>query len=190
MTLAADTGNFGSPSNVSNAIGYNVYLTDQAGTLYGFLQGNGPPPGSIAGLFANVYFGLNHSPSGSTFGFELGNHDAFTPGAPGSVAAPDVVIVGVGSNIEFSIPNSYFEGALTGLSNTIYAVAGDTITFRLSQSFGYSVAGGSSYGTARLGEVTLNDVAATPLPATLPLFAGGLSALGLLGWRKKRKAVA
>jgi hypothetical protein len=27
----------------------------------------------------------------------------------------------------------------------------------------------------------------TPLPATLPLFAGGLGALGLLGWRRKRK---
>jgi hypothetical protein len=30
---------------------------------------------------------------------------------------------------------------------------------------------------------------ATPLPAALPLFAGGLGALGLLGWRRKRKAV-
>ena len=30
----------------------------------------------------------------------------------------------------------------------------------------------------------------TPLPAALPLFAGGLSALGLLGWRRKRKQVA
>jgi hypothetical protein len=30
----------------------------------------------------------------------------------------------------------------------------------------------------------------TPLPATLPLFASGLGALGLLGWRKKRKAQA
>ena len=28
----------------------------------------------------------------------------------------------------------------------------------------------------------------TPLPATLPLFATGLGALGLLGWRRKRKA--
>jgi hypothetical protein len=28
---------------------------------------------------------------------------------------------------------------------------------------------------------------ATPLPATLSLFAGGLGALGLLGWRRKRK---
>jgi hypothetical protein len=28
---------------------------------------------------------------------------------------------------------------------------------------------------------------ATPLPATLPLFATGLGALGLLGWHRKRK---
>jgi hypothetical protein len=27
-----------------------------------------------------------------------------------------------------------------------------------------------------------------PLPGTLPLFASGLGALGLLGWRRKRKA--
>ena len=30
----------------------------------------------------------------------------------------------------------------------------------------------------------------TPLPAALPLFATGLGALGLLGWRRKRKAQA
>ena len=30
----------------------------------------------------------------------------------------------------------------------------------------------------------------TPLPATLPLFATGLGSLGLLGWRRKRKAQA
>jgi hypothetical protein len=29
---------------------------------------------------------------------------------------------------------------------------------------------------------------ATPIPATLPLFATGLGGLGLLGWRRKRKA--
>jgi hypothetical protein len=30
----------------------------------------------------------------------------------------------------------------------------------------------------------------TPLPAALPLFATGIGALGLLGWRRKRKARA
>jgi hypothetical protein len=30
----------------------------------------------------------------------------------------------------------------------------------------------------------------TPLPAALPLFATGIGGLGLLGWRRKQKAVA
>ena len=34
------------------------------------------------------------------------------------------------------------------------------------------------------------EVLAVPLPATLPLFATGLVGLGLLGWRRKRKAQA
>jgi hypothetical protein len=33
-------------------------------------------------------------------------------------------------------------------------------------------------------------VAQTPLPAALPLFAGGLGAFGLFAWRRKRKAAA
>jgi hypothetical protein len=37
---------------------------------------------------------------------------------------------------------------------------------------------------------TAEVVSATPLPAALPLFAGGLSAMSLLGWRRKRKGAA
>jgi hypothetical protein len=33
-------------------------------------------------------------------------------------------------------------------------------------------------------------IAETPLPGALSLFAGGLGAIGLLGWRRKRKAAA
>jgi hypothetical protein len=36
----------------------------------------------------------------------------------------------------------------------------------------------------------VDGVTAVPLPAALPLFASGLGALGLLGWRRKRKALA
>jgi putative exporter of polyketide antibiotics len=36
--------------------------------------------------------------------------------------------------------------------------------------------------------VTLEDNAAVPLPGALPLFAGGLGVLGLLGWRRRRRA--
>ena len=34
------------------------------------------------------------------------------------------------------------------------------------------------------------EVSQTPLPAALPLFATGLGALGLIGWRRKRKQAA
>ena len=37
---------------------------------------------------------------------------------------------------------------------------------------------------------TFSELTATPLPAALPLFATGLGALGLLGWRRKKKAAA
>ena len=37
---------------------------------------------------------------------------------------------------------------------------------------------------------TWSAVAETPLPAALPLFATGLGAMGLLGWRRKRKNAA
>jgi hypothetical protein len=41
-----------------------------------------------------------------------------------------------------------------------------------------------------IGITDLTVSAATPLPAALPLFATGLGGLGLLGWRRKRKAQA
>ena len=40
------------------------------------------------------------------------------------------------------------------------------------------------------GSITYTYTPATPLPAALPLFASGIGGLGLLGWRRKRKAKA
>ena len=53
-----------------------------------------------------------------------------------------------------------------------------------SSSAGYLI---SYLGQERVGSFL---VSTTPLPAALPLFASGLGALGLLGWRRKRKAGA
>jgi hypothetical protein len=55
-----------------------------------------------------------------------------------------------------------------------------------------ALTGNTSFGCCSLqtvGNFTVTPVA-TPLPAALPLFAGGLGALGVLGWRRKRKAAA
>jgi hypothetical protein len=40
------------------------------------------------------------------------------------------------------------------------------------------------------GTMSISAVPETPLPAALPLFATGLGALGLFGWRRKRKQAA
>jgi hypothetical protein len=54
----------------------------------------------------------------------------------------------------------------------------------------YGLVGGVPDNTgALLISVSANSISSqTPLPAALPLFATGLGALGLLGWRRKRKA--
>jgi hypothetical protein len=48
----------------------------------------------------------------------------------------------------------------------------------------------AGFPTAGFWTAEFPAAAATPLPATLPLFATGLGALGLLGWRRKKKTTA
>jgi hypothetical protein len=56
--------------------------------------------------------------------------------------------------------------------------------------FGY-VEGFDSAGNFLIsGDVAINPLSSTPLPAALPLFASGLGALGVFGLRRKRKAQA
>ena len=45
-------------------------------------------------------------------------------------------------------------------------------------------------GVAPFYHLTSGSLTATPLPAALPLLATGLGAMGLLGWRRKRKNAA
>jgi hypothetical protein len=48
--------------------------------------------------------------------------------------------------------------------------------------------GTGTFGLTSMGDTTFS--ATVPLPAALPLFATGLVGLGLLGWRRKKKAAA
>jgi hypothetical protein len=61
----------------------------------------------------------------------------------------------------------------------------------VSQLSVFGLAGtGADFGTLIMSTDGSIGAAATPLPAALPLFAGGLGALGIVGWRRKRKSVA
>ena len=66
-----------------------------------------------------------------------------------------------------------------------------TISFGPSPNFSTDsviLASGASANNTDNPGVWSSAAVATPLPAALPLFVSGLGALGLLGWRRKRKA--
>jgi hypothetical protein len=108
----------------------------------------------------------------------LGGTDFVTTGA---ISAPFQIS---GSNITAVIPLS------------LLPVVGN---FTSPDQFGWNFwTRGSLLGNPVAGNPGLADFApnlddarvVTPLPGALPLFATGLGALGLLGWRRKRKATA
>ena len=136
---------------------------------------------------------------------EIGLLDADSSAAPGNTVSS--YTISVGSNVVdlTALLNTAME-ADAGLNSYEYW---DTIT--LPNSALSLLAGGSPRvsltlqgpGLGVLGTTTYNGAAldfstiaidtvgtATPLPAALPLFATGLGAMGLLGWRRKRKAQA
>ena len=65
-------------------------------------------------------------------------------------------------------------------------IGGTIISWEVGQSV--PVICGTTCPTFPSGES--GSIDPTPLPAALPLFASGLGALGLLGWRRKKKAAA
>jgi len=73
------------------------------------------------------------------------------------------------------IPSQTADASNTGRLFFDVLTPGDSLTFLSGHDYSSFAAGPSSE---------------TPLPAALPLFASGLGALGLLGWRRKRKDVA
>jgi hypothetical protein len=78
---------------------------------------------------------------------------------------------------------------------TVYTIAGLTadatttnFSFQALKAPGFETFPFASAGY-HFDNVVVEDVTetATPLPAALPLFATGLGALGLIGWRRTRK---
>jgi hypothetical protein len=177
---SAAAGNFGSPTNITQGASYQTFLKDQGGFVYGLVQITGDA-GSSAGSFANVYFGTS---AGSTIGFEITNGDVFQPGGIGPFPLSYSFAVSAdGTGVEFKLPESFFETTVDGINAGLHP--GDQLMWRLSQSFGYSVAGGTSYGADRLGVVTLSG--AVPEPQTWAMMLIGFAGLGFMAYRRKSK---
>ena len=80
-----------------------------------------------------------------------------------------------------------FDAATWGVSATDWLTILSNVTL-----FGFPTDAFNGADTIGIDNVTLQSStpAPVPLPAGLPLMAGGLGLLGLMGWRRKRKAAA
>ena len=111
----------------------------------------------------------------------------------GNVTLADVTVVtsSDGLGLEFMIPDKYFTAAIGGLTyNTgqTFPTSGDQVSLCLSQSFGYSVAGGSPCKTSPIAKLALVGSAA-PEPAAWSLMILGFLGTGAALRSNRRKAV-
>jgi hypothetical protein len=120
----------------------------------------------------------------ATPGGNYGGATGFRDNHGTDIFGGDTVIPIDTNGLIFAITNNPVWGA-----NALFAVwstGGDNYQFLLSGTlpdvFNVYYVIGDVTGSA--------EVSATPLPAAFPLFVSGLGALGLLGWRRKRKAAA
>ena len=97
----------------------------------------------------------------------------------------DILINGVSTGQSITVPNAFTQFfSFSVLSGFIAGI--NTLDFLV-----VNTPCGSCDGVNPTAlRVEMTGTAATPLPAALPLFASGLGALGLLGWRRKRKKMA
>ena len=189
----APSSNFGAPTNSSAYIDYSIYLKASDGQVFGLIKPGSN--GTSAGNFANLYFDTDPAAAnGSDIGFELSvaNQNFFIAGVGSPGAVNDISVAYGVDGLEFSIPNHYFISPVSGFSYAGFSLSsvGSPVTLRLSQSLGFSVAGGATYGPDRLGSVTLAPAAAgaVPEPASWAMMVGGFGLLG--GAMRRRRAVA
>jgi len=102
---------------------------------------------------------------------------------PGSTTISDIVVV---NGVVVSLISDSPEGTPLAAFATITILGTLEETGGVQDLTGFFTPAGL---TLPPGSITVqSDVeATTPLPAALPLFATGLGALGLLGWRRKQK---
>jgi hypothetical protein len=112
--------------------------------------------------------------------------DVFTLGS-GGLDSLVFSIAGNSFNLSQAVNNltsvTFTNGQLTGINYT-----GTLGSFQFALAAGYLNYSYIDFITAANSTSgTVAAVSAVPLPAALPLFATGLAAMGLLGWRRKRK---
>src|SRR5262249_43537345 len=96
------------------------------------------------------------------------------------------------NNFAFSVGANGNANAVSSMTNDFALnITGFPSSPTIATPFLLTQAGFNDVWQSETVTISVTERAATtPLPTALPLFATGLGALGLLGWRRKRKAAA
>jgi hypothetical protein len=144
---------------------------------------------------ASVIYDLTLTATSDTDGTPLATYDG--TGTLTFMNAPSTsgVSAPVSAAVTFTVDGQLFSGTATSvelLNGNFYnasfseQIGSSTARFTLDTSGVYAFYYDNN-GQVAGGSIT-SSLAATPLPAALPLFAGGLGVMGLFGRRRKRKA--
>ena len=104
-------------------------------------------------------------------GFDINGLNTFTVNAAGLLTGVHFAISITTSQVSFFNLSLYIDTAIP--ADSVFSLYNDGTDTGISTDL-----------------ATFTPASTTPLPAALPLFATGLGGLGLLGWRRKRKAQA
>ena len=210
--LGGNTGSIDLTSGLANGvnnsrIGKFVYLSPEqvffASSSVVYIADSGQPKNGSAGAAAIGEGGLQKWVLNNgtwSLAYDLvanlnlvNNNTASTPTAAGVTGLFGLTAEVVGDSVEL-FATSY---GLNELSPSFLYEITDSLSCMDSPNTANSCSSGEMFtplysapsGVAIRG-VAFAPADETPLPATLPLFASGLCALGLLGWRRKRKGAA
>src|SRR5262249_9770085 len=143
----------------------------------------------ITPLGSNLFVDANHlfTTTNGTYTFTL--QDA-TESCQGCVISARVLVDGIVYATN-SGANALLGGVVTPFSPVNFSVLLGAVVHPLSLELFKTLAINGAF-KVYFDDVSIAGptVSATPPPAGLPLFATGLGALGLLGWRRKRKGAA
>ena len=185
---------------MTGSVTFNIDTSDFSGQiateLYGGLVATAlvMTPGAYSlSLAQNELYGLFGFTNGQITSWSVcgnaagGCGDEIIPGVPVGIAGDGLSYLGAGGSIHQPEGDVVQESA-TGLSCASPGYECQTVTYGARTNANCYSDEAGCVQTADYGSWTEVQVDPTPLPAALPLFATGLGALGLFGWRRKRKA--